>query len=221
MDDEGYLSWYYDIPIVTRTYLTISLLLTLLTTLDLLSPFTLYYNLTLILPPTNQHWRVITSFCYFGTANLDFAFHMYFLVRYARMLEEGEFARQRASFVLLLLLSALQILVLAPFLNLTFLGSSLTFCMLYIWGRLNPDVEMQMFGVLNFKAPYLPIVMLTFSLVLGNSTTVDLLGILSGHVFYFLRYIYPEVAKIRGWKKRDIMQPPTFLSWACGDLTDT
>ncbi|GMH52101.1 hypothetical protein TrRE_jg7263, partial [Triparma retinervis] len=179
MDDgEGYLSWYYDIPIITRSYFTLSLLLTTLTTLDLLSPFTLYYNLTLILPPHNQLHRALTSFCYFGTANLDFAFHMYFLVRYARMLEEGEFVRQRASFVLLLLLSALLILSVAPFLNLTFLGSSLTFCMLYIWGRLHPEVEMQMFGVLNFKAPYLPIVMLTFSLVIGNSSTVDLLGIM-------------------------------------------
>jgi len=58
------------------------------------SPFTLYYNQTLILPPNNQWWRVITSFGYFGTFNLDFGFHMYFLVRYARMLEEGEFVRQ-------------------------------------------------------------------------------------------------------------------------------
>jgi len=91
--------------------------------------------------------------------------------------------------------------------------------MLYVWGRLNPNVEMQMFGLLNFKAPYLPIVMLTFSLVLGNSATVDLLGIMSGHVFYFGKYVYPEVARIRGWRVKEILQPPVIMSWACGDLT--
>jgi Derlin-2/3 len=143
---------------------------------------------------------------------------MYFLVRYARMLEEGEFSRDRASFLLLLITSATLILLTAQALNLTFLGSSLTFCTLYVWGRRNSDVEMQMFGVLNFRAPYLPLVMLGFSLVLGNSATVDLLGIAAGHVFYFGRYVYPRVAEIRGWKRKDIMQPPDILRWICGDL---
>ena len=56
----------------------------------------------------------------------------------------------------------------APFLKLNFLGSSLTFMMLYVWGRRNEHVQMQIFGVLNFTAPYLPLVMLLLSAFLGN-----------------------------------------------------
>ncbi len=36
------------------------------------------------------------------------------------------------------------------------------------------------------QAPYLPWVLLGFSLLLGNSVSVDLLGMAVGHVYYFL-----------------------------------
>jgi Derlin-2/3 len=34
-------------------------------------------------------WRLITNFFFFGSINIDFLFHMFFLTRYAKMLEEG------------------------------------------------------------------------------------------------------------------------------------
>jgi Derlin-2/3 len=65
-------------------------------------------------------------------------------------------------------------------------------------------------------APYLPYVMLTFSVLLGNSVTIDLIGIAVGHCYYFLEYVYPVIADVRGWRVRKIMQPPAVLDWLCG-----
>ena len=42
------LEWYYDIPIVSRLYLTSSFLTTTACALDLVSPFSLYFNFNLI-----------------------------------------------------------------------------------------------------------------------------------------------------------------------------
>ncbi|GMH67592.1 hypothetical protein TrLO_g9408 [Triparma laevis f. longispina] len=210
------LSWYFDIPPITRSYLTLSFLLTSLTTLDLISPFSLYFNSKLILQ--GQYYRLLTSFGYFGTFSLDFLFHCYFLVRYCRLLEESEFQRRRASFIIFLVFGMTIMLGFAPFLRLNFLGSSLTFMMLYVWGRRNEHVQMQIFGVLNFTAPYLPLVMLFLSAFLGNSTTIDALGIIAGHCFYFLEYVYPKVAEIRGWRIKKILEPPEVLRWFCGDM---
>ena len=42
-----------------------------------------------------QFWRMLTNFLYFGNFGLDYLFHMFFLVRYCRALEEGEFANIR------------------------------------------------------------------------------------------------------------------------------
>ncbi len=64
----------------------------------------------------------------------------------------------------------------ALFVNLVFLGQAFTIMLVYIWSRRNPYVRMNFFGLLNFQAPYLPWVLLGFSLLLGNSVIVDLMG---------------------------------------------
>lgn len=42
------LEWYYEIPVVSRLYLTGSFLTTAACALDLVSPFSLYFNFSLI-----------------------------------------------------------------------------------------------------------------------------------------------------------------------------
>ena len=37
-----------------------------------------------------------------------------------------------------------------------FLGSSLTFMMVYVWGRRNDNFPMNFLGLFNFPAPWLP-----------------------------------------------------------------
>ena len=66
--------------------------------------------------------------------------------------------------------------LLALFVNLVFLGSAFTIMLVYVWSRRNPYVRMNFFGLMNFQAPYLPWVLLGFSLLLGNSIIVDLMG---------------------------------------------
>ena len=100
--------------------------------------------------------------------------------------------------------------------NLHFLGHALTFMMTYVWGRRNEDVKMVFLGFLHFNAPYLPWVMLTFSAMLGHSITMDLIGICVGHIYYYLEWVYPTMAEIRGWRVRRITDPPAVLQWLCG-----
>ena len=58
--------------------------------------------------------------------------------------------------------------------------------------------------------------MLGFSVLLGNPITIDAIGIFVGHMYYFLEYVYPVLANIRGWKVKRIMEPPKILHWICG-----
>ena len=66
--------------------------------------------------------------------------------------------------------------IIALFVNLVFLGQAFTIMLVYIWSRRNPYVRMNFFGLLTFKAPFLPWVLFGFSLMLGNSVMVDLIG---------------------------------------------
>lgn len=66
------------------------------------------------------------------------------------------------------------------FTKIKFLGHPLTFMMVYLWSR-DPDnyhIRMSFFGVLTFSAPYLPWVLLAFSLLIGNPIEMDVLGII-------------------------------------------
>jgi len=97
--------------------------------------------------------------------------------------------------------------IIAPFVNLQFLGASLTFMLVYVWGRRNPFGRMHLLGLFTFTAPYLPWVLLAFSLLLGNEVVVDLLGICCGHIYYFLEDVYPRMvpSRIR------LLKTPRFL----------
>jgi len=213
----GLMSWYMEIPVVSRLYFTLAFLTTAGCALDIISPFMLYYNFDLIFSE-GQVWRLFTSYLFFGYFSVDFLFHMYFLVRYCRLLEEGDFRGRTANFVLMLAFGVTMMTLVAPFLGTggQFLGNALTFMMTYTWGRRNQHAQMAFLGAFTFSAPYLPFVMLAFSLLMGNSVQMDVVGIFVGHTYYFLEYVYPTLAKIRGWRVKRIMEPPRILHMLCG-----
>ena len=89
--------------------------------------------------------------------------------------------------------------------------------MVYVWARRNPHVRMSFLGLFSFHAPYLPWVLLSFSVLLGNSATIDLIGIVVGHVYYFLEDVYPMIADIRGWRVRRWLAAPMLLKMMFGE----
>ena len=210
--------------------------------MDWISPLTLYYNYDLIFR-RGQYWRIISSFLFFGSFSLDFLFHLYFVVkflsfflsfalvftsiflplasqsRYCRLLEEGRFRGRAADFMFMMMFGIILMVILACsvgfFSKIRFLGHSLSFMMVYVWGRgrENANVRMSLLGLYNFNAPYLPWVLLAFSLCLGNPIETDFLGIIVGHLYYFLDHVYPQIAESRGWILKKILVTPILLHY--------
>lgn len=123
------------------------------------------------------------------------------------MLEES--ASSVAHFSYLMTYAVLSLLCLAPTTNSPFLGTTLSSTLVYIWSRRNPDVRLSFLGILNFKAPWLPWVLIGFNVVLhGHWPKEEFCGIAVGHgefgtrscgrrhaddrtVWYFFNDIYP------------------------------
>jgi Derlin-2/3 len=196
--------WYNQIPVVTRVYLTLAVVTTLLCALEIVSPFSLYFNWNAIVYKF-ELWRILTNFLFFGLFGIEYVFHMFFLVRYCRLLEENTFHGRTADFLFMLLFGGTIMTVLAPFLNVHFLGSALSFMLVYVWSYKNEHIQMSFLGLINFTAPYLPWVLLVFAVLLGASPVMDLLGLLAGHLYYFLEWEYP---RIRGVK---VLHTPALL----------
>ncbi|VDP01037.1 unnamed protein product [Soboliphyme baturini] len=182
---------YMDMPVVTRAYTTACVLTTLAVQLDIVTPFHLYYNPVLIYKHF-ELWRLITCFCFLGTFGFSFLFNMIFTYRYCRMLEEGSFRGKTADFVYMFLFGGTFMCIMALFVNMVFLGQALTIMLVYIWSRRNPYIRMNFFGILIFQAPYLPWILLGFSILLGNAVIVDFMGIACGHFYYFLVDVFPN-----------------------------
>uniref|UniRef100_A0A3B3ZGQ9 Derlin n=1 Tax=Periophthalmus magnuspinnatus TaxID=409849 RepID=A0A3B3ZGQ9_9GOBI len=173
---------YLQIPVVTRAYTTACVLTTAAVQLEIITPFQLYFNPDLILR-NYQVWRLITNFLFFGPVGFNFLFNMIFLYPFYAF----------AQFILFG--------IFGTFVSLVFLGQAFTIMLVYVWSRRNPNVRMNFFGLLNFQAPFLPWVLMGFSLLLGNSIIVDLLGIAVGHVYFFLEDVFPNQPGGGRWLK--------------------
>jgi len=195
-------------PVVTRVWTTATVLTGLLVQCQILTPFQLFYSFRAVFHkqqvhtttpragctmgtatgtdrqtltgPQQQYWRLLSTFVYFGPLSLNLLFHIFFIQRYARMLEES--AASVAHFSWLMAYAVLSLLAIAPISNQAFLGTTLSSTLVYIWSRRNPDVRLSFLGLLTFKAPWLPWVLIAFNVVLhGHWPKDELCGIAVGH----------------------------------------
>ncbi|KAJ6333863.1 hypothetical protein OIU77_009698 [Salix suchowensis] len=219
--------WYKQMPVITRSYVTAAVVTTIGCSLDIISPSNLYLNPKLVMK-NYEFWRLVTNFLYFRkmascifilegfklclapwviceqALDLDFMFHMFFLARYCKLLEENSFRGRTADFFYMLLFGAsvlTSIVIIGgnisylseSFSKIIFLSNSLTFMMVYVWSKQNPFIHMSFLGLFTFTAAYLPWVLLGFSVLVGASAWVDLLGMIAGHAYYFLEDVYPRM----------------------------
>ncbi|XP_076941910.1 derlin-2.2-like [Bidens hawaiensis] len=208
--------WYKQMPIITRSYLTAAVVTTIGCSLEIISPKHLYLNPMLVVEKY-QIWRLVTNFLYFRKMDLNFLFHMFFLSRYCKLLEENSFRGRTADFFYMLLFGATVLTTsvivggMIPYLsesfaNIFFLSNSLTFMMVYVWCKQNPLIHMSFLGIFTFTAGYLPWVLLGFSVLVGASVWVDLLGMIAGHAYYFLEDVYPKMTGRRPLKTPPFIQ---------------
>eukprot|EP00889_Picochlorum_renovo_P008870 jgi/Picre1/35900/NNA_003358.t1 len=175
---------YNSLPVVTRVYVTLVVITSALCALDVISPFYCISTQKLILYK-HEYWRLLTNFLYFGNIGIDFIFHLFFLIRYSKSLEEGSFRNKSADFLWMLVFGGIMLTAMAPVAKVQFLGTSLNFMLVYVWARRHPSVPLSFLGIFTFGAAYLPWVLMAFSVLIGGSPILDILGMIAGLVLLF------------------------------------
>ncbi|XP_051131429.1 derlin-1 [Andrographis paniculata] len=198
--------FYNSLPPITKAYGTACFFTTVAVQIGLIGPELIahihdlsYYNF--------QVWRLLTNFFFLGPFSINFGIRLLMIARYGVQLENGPFQRRTADFLWMMLFGALTLLVLSaiPFFRFPFLGISVVFMLLYIWSREFPNATINLYGLVALKAFYFPWAMLCLDVIFGSPIVPDLLGILAGHLYYFLTVLHP----LAGGK--NILQTPTFL----------
>ncbi|GER25140.1 DERLIN-1 [Striga asiatica] len=199
--------YYKSLPPITKAYGTTCFLFTVAFHIGLLNPYHIAHIPALSIWRL-QVWRLITNFFFLGAFSFNFAIRLLMIARYGVQLENGPFARRTSDFIWMMLFGGLSLLVLSfiPFLWSAFLGVSLIFMLVYVWSREFPNATVSFYGLVSFRAFYLPWTMLFLDVIFGSPILPDLLGIVVGHLYYFLTVLHP----LSGG--RNILWTPKFIN---------
>ncbi|KAJ3190958.1 Derlin 1, partial [Irineochytrium annulatum] len=180
--------WFASIPPVTRFLFCGSLGISITAKLGFIDPYYLILSWPLVWQKY-QIWRLVTSF-FFSPVGWGYLMLLYFLYRYSWALEEG---RPRSDYVFFIGFCMTGISALGLLLNQMMLLEPLTLALLYVWAMDNKDQTVSFFFGLQFKAMYLPYVLIIFDFLQGERfpPVGKLIGIGIGHLYHFLDIIYP------------------------------
>lgn len=177
--------WYRSLPKITRGYLTAALVTTVCVQLEFLSPLLLYLDFD-GLTRKFELWRLATNFMFFGKFGLPFVFSLFFLVRYGRELEGKRYEGRAADLLwAMMLIGLVQVAVAYVLGSMPFLSQPMLSAIVYLWSREYADQVVSIFGLFNVQAFYFPWVLLLIRVLMGQSPVDDLVGIFSGHIYYF------------------------------------
>ncbi|PON92409.1 Derlin [Trema orientale] len=184
--------YYQSLPPVSKFYGVTCLMTTAALYLQLYDPWNIALSYSLVIKKF-QVWRLVTNFFFLGPFSFPFAFRLIIIAKYGVSLEKGPFDKRTADYVWMLVFGALSLLVIAavPFLSSPFMGASLVFMIVYVWSREFPNARINIYGVVSLKGFYLPWAMLALDLIFGDPLMPDILGMVAGHMYYFLTVLYP------------------------------
>lgn len=187
--------WFNALPPITRYWFGGSVALPLLGRLGVLPIQLCILNSQFI---SNFHlWRPITALFFYplnGRTGFHFLTNLFFLYQYSIRLENEEFRGKPADYLFMLTFNWVTITIFSYLMSVPLLMDSMVMSALYVWCQFNKDVIVSFWFGTKFKAQYLPWILLGFNMILGGGGILEIIGIITGHLFYFLKFIYPETS---------------------------
>jgi len=187
-------AFFKSLPPVTRHWFGGTIALSLLGRFGILQPHWLVLTSAKLFSDW-QIWRPLTAVLYYPITpqtGFHFLINCYFLYNYSLRLETGLFVGRTADYLFMLLFCWLCSVVVALLGGIMILMDPMVICVLYVWCQLNQDTIVSFWFGTQFKAMYLPWVLLGFNLIIAGGGMMELVGILVGHLYFFLAFKYPQ-----------------------------
>jgi len=186
--------WFKSLPLFTRYWFGGTILFTLLGRFGLLQPAWLVLYLEPLIHRF-QIWRPITALFYYPLSpqtGFHFLINLYFLYNYSLRLETGIFDGRPADYFFMLVFAWICSVVVALGMEIYYFMDIMVMSILYIWCQLNKDVQVSFWFGTKFKAVALPWVLFAFNFIINRRGFDELMGILIGHLYYFLEFRYSQ-----------------------------
>jgi len=209
-------TWYNNMPRFTKYWLTGTVGCSLLARFGILPASWLILESSFVFQKL-QIWRLATALFFYPLSpatGFHFMLNCYFLYNYSVRLETDHFKTSPSDYLFLLLFNWICCALSGLFFNLYILMDPMVLSVLYVWCQLNRDMIVQFWFGTKFKAMYLPWVLLMVNLILSGGGFDSLLGILIGHLYYFLKFKYPQDLGGQRW-----LETPSLLKSYFPDIT--
>lgn len=197
--------WWESMPPVTKVLFAGSFGTTLAANFGILPMMSLVFDPTMIWHKF-QIWRLVSCGFFFGKLGFPFLMSMFWLYSYSLRLEQGHFERRTADFTWAIVVIWTVLLIIAYLMESMIIGQSLVMSVVYLWCSMNPETIVNFWFGMTFQAMYFPWVLTAFAVLTGGSGMAEIVGILAGHVYFFLKIKYP-----RDFGGPEYLETPEFM----------
>eukprot|EP00658_Telonema_sp_P-2_P044964 TRINITY_DN3286_c0_g1_i3.p2 TRINITY_DN3286_c0_g1~~TRINITY_DN3286_c0_g1_i3.p2 ORF type:complete len:225 (-),score=59.32 TRINITY_DN3286_c0_g1_i3:205-879(-) len=179
-------------PVVTRYLFASLVVVTLAGNFGLIAPQTL-----MLIPEyifgRFEIWRIVTNLMFMGKIGFSFLMQLMFLHNHSPATEDFLDRKEgQGAYLFFVVFAAVLLNLAGGLMQVPFMATSLIMSIIYFWSRCFSEQEVTfMFGI-KFQGSYLPWVLVAFTVVMGGSPVMDLLGIAAGHIYYFLTHVLPS-----------------------------
>mmetsp|Transcript_17292 Transcript_17292/g.26111 ORF Transcript_17292/g.26111 Transcript_17292/m.26111 type:complete len:384 (-) Transcript_17292:295-1446(-) len=199
------LTMYKKILPVTRVYLTVIVALSIISMTGIIDPALFALDPVAIIKGL-QLWRLVTSACFLGPPSMGMVGNLFLLYQYGSSLETQFGSAQKLVFLIFqaVVLSFIGILVGFPY-----VASALVSAALWVCARQNPHEEMQWQFGLTIPKYLLPFGLMAVDVLQAQSPMAavpHILGILTGHFYYFVTSLLPLMGGTNWLQAPDFMR---------------
>ncbi|CAD2217521.1 Derlin-2/3 [Angomonas deanei] len=192
---QSFEAWYASLGIVTKACIAMVLGTALGITVGYVNVYSLLLNSSAI--TSFQVWRFFTAAFFFGGFSFQWLMTVFSFISFLRYNEESSFKGKPADFALAIVFVILVIGLLGIYMGLPVTSSSLFLAVVWMYCKRNPTTNLGMFGF-DFKASLFPWVLVAVNVLLvGSDILSNLLGIVAGHLYVFLKDVLPETHNLR------------------------
>lgn len=140
-----------------------------------------------------QIWRLVLNFFHLGRLGLGFLINLYFLYTYSQQLERGVFFGRPANYAWFLTLVAVFVMICTSVFPSLVNGSAILIAIIHLWGKHADNVIVSLYGFIKIPAKYFSLTLVLLDVIKGGFTISGVLGLLGGHLYYFLDSVYPTM----------------------------
>lgn len=180
--------WYNNLPKVFRCVFTAMVIGPLVLRFQLVNPAMLLADYEKFFYSFNI-WRPVTA-CLLSGVSFHWAINLYIFYNYGKQLSLSTFQNRPAdeAFMYCVLIVACNVV--------GWLFGRVAFyyivinAVIYVWAMCNREVQAKFYFGITMKAAYLPWAMAAFGFLLQEDVS-GFLGIVAGHIYFFLKYKWP------------------------------